>query len=82
VVETPSLMKFFIEAPSGAEAEKELLERGFTHFYYESPPPSLPGFPIGIGPLTTHLEGREPVWRSGGFVIYALGPLVPSNQGE
>lgn len=74
VVETPPLMKFFLGGPSGAEAEKELLKRGFTHFYHESPPPSLPGFPIEIGPLTRRLEGREPLWRSGGFVIYALGP--------
>lgn len=74
VVETPPLMKFFLGGPSGPEAEKELLKRGFTHFYFESPPPSLPGFPIDIGPLTTLLEKRRPLWRSGGFVIYALAP--------
>ena len=76
LIEAPPLMKFFLGGPSGAEAEKELLKRRFTHFYFESSPPSLPGFPIDTGPLTKHLEEREPLWRSEGLVIYTLGPSV------
>ncbi len=72
-VESPELMTLFLRGLGGPEMEKALVQKGFTHIYFEWPPPRMPGFPIDIAPLTAHLRGRNPLFRAVGFEMYAIG---------
>ncbi|MEK6709911.1 MAG: hypothetical protein AABZ64_04960, partial [Nitrospinota bacterium] len=73
-VEDPEVAALFERQADPAALEKALAARGFTHVYFESQSPALPGFPLKTDPLVARLRERSPLWRSEGFEIHALAP--------
>ena len=72
-VESPELRGLFLRGGSGPDLEKELKGRGFTHIYFASVHPDLPGIPAAADALIASLRKSSPLWRESGFEIYALG---------
>lgn len=71
-VEDPAAAALFARVKDPARLEEALAARGITHVYFESRSPVPPGFPLDPAPLVARLRGRPPLWREGGFEMYAL----------
>lgn len=71
-IEDPELAALFAREKDPAGLESALAARGLTHLYFESATRVPAGFPLDPAPLATHLRRRTPLWREGGFEMYAL----------
>jgi hypothetical protein len=69
-VESPELMRLLLR---GGNLEKELESRGFTHVYFAAKHSGPQGVPASADALISSLRKSPPLWREGGYEMYALG---------